>query len=70
VASICAPKFEAIKKKGKFKNAVIPMAAIIEGKKYELVCRNESRYRRGDGLRRVDRGRHGSRVAKEESAAS
>ena len=51
-------------KKGKFKNAVIPMAAIIEGKKYELIRRNKSRYRRGDGLRRVDRGRDGPRVAK------
>ena len=40
------------------------MAAIIEGKKYELIRRNKSRYRRGDGLRRVDRGRDGPRVAK------
>ena len=39
------------------------MAAIIEGKKYELIRRNKSRYRRGDGLRRVDRRRHGPGVA-------
>jgi hypothetical protein len=43
------------------------VAAIIEGKNYELIDRSESGYRRGDGLRRVDRGRHGPRVAKAES---
>jgi hypothetical protein len=51
-------------KKGKIKNGGDGLSAIIKGKDYELIRRNESRYRRGDGLRPVDRGRHGSRVAK------
>jgi hypothetical protein len=51
-------------KKEKFKNAgVIWVAAIIEGKKYELIRRSENRYFRGGRLRCVDRGRHGSRLA-------
>jgi hypothetical protein len=41
---------------------------MIEGKNYGIIYRNESRYRRGDRLRRVDRGRHGSRVVKAEPA--
>lgn len=42
------------------------VAAIIEGKNYELINRNESGHRCGDGLRRVDRGRYGPGVAKAE----
>src|SRR5437764_10365791 len=53
-------------KEGKIKNGGDAVSAIIEGKNYELIRRNESRYCRGDGLRRVDRGRDGSRVAKAE----
>jgi hypothetical protein len=32
---------------------------MIEGENYELICRNESGYRRGDELHLVDSGRHG-----------
>jgi hypothetical protein len=38
----------------------------MKGKDYELIRRNESRYRGRDELGRVDRGRHGSRVVKAE----
>jgi hypothetical protein len=51
-------------KKGNMKNGGDGVSAIIEGKNYELIRRNESRYRRGNGFRLVDRGRDGSRVAK------
>jgi hypothetical protein len=37
--------------------------AMIEEKNYEVIYRNESRDRRGDGLRRVDRGRYCPGVA-------
>jgi hypothetical protein len=43
--------------------------ARIEGKNYEIIYRNESRYRRGDGLRRVDRGCYGPGLAKAKPAA-
>jgi hypothetical protein len=48
--------------KGEIKKRGDRVAAITEGKNYELIDRNESGYRRGDRLRRVDRGRHGPRV--------
>jgi hypothetical protein len=53
-----------VEKGRKIKNGGDWVAAIIEGKNYELIDRNESRYRRGDGVRRVDRGRHGPGVGK------
>ena len=43
------------------------MAAIIERENYEFICRNESSYRSGDELRRVDGRRYGPGVAKETS---
>jgi hypothetical protein len=55
-----------VEKGRKIKNGGDWVAAIIEGKNYELIDRNESRYRRGDGLRRVDRRRHGPGVGKGE----
>jgi hypothetical protein len=63
LASISAAKFEPIYKR-KIKRTGRRIAAIIEGKNYELICRNESGYRRGDGLGRFDRGRYGPRLAK------
>jgi hypothetical protein len=55
-----------VEKERKIKNGGDRVAAIIEGKNYELIDRNESRYRRGDRLRRVDRGRNRPGVAKAE----
>ena len=45
------------------KPGVIRVAAIIEGKNYELIRRNESGDRSGDKLRSVDGGRHGPGLA-------
>src|SRR5207237_6141420 len=56
-------------KKRKDKNGTPGLSAIIEGKDYELIRRNESRYRGRDELGRVNRGRHGPRIAKAEPAA-
>jgi hypothetical protein len=53
-----------------FKKLRYEVSAIIEGENYELIRRNESRYRGRDELGRVDRGRDGSRVAKAEPSAS
>jgi len=58
---------EKEKKKNQKRGRWGGFAAIIKGKNYELIDRNESRYRRGDRLRRVDRGRHGPGIAKAES---
>jgi hypothetical protein len=55
-----------VEKERKIKNGGEGVAAIIEGKNYEVIDRSESGYRRGDGLRRVDRGRHGPGVGKAE----
>jgi hypothetical protein len=58
LASISALKFEGTKK------------AIIEGKNYELISRNESGDRGSDELRRIDRRRHGPGIAKAKPAYS
>ena len=49
------------------KKGATGVAAIIEGKNYELICRNESGHRGRDGLHRVDSGRYGPGVAKADS---
>jgi len=46
------------------KKGATGVAAIIEGKNYELICRNESGHRRGDWFRHVNRGRYGPGLAK------
>ena len=55
-----------VEKERKIKNGGDGVAAIIEGKNYELIDRSESRHRRGDRVRRVDRRRHSPGVAKGE----
>ena len=62
MASISTPKFEAIKKE-KFKNGGDWDGRHNCGENYELIRRSESGDRGGDGLGRVDRGRHGPRLA-------
>src|SRR5206468_12685699 len=52
------------------KKGATGVAAIIEGKNYELICRNESGHRCGDGLHRFDSGRHGPGLAKAETQGS
>jgi hypothetical protein len=63
LASISAPKFEAIKKRKNSKTEVIGVAAIIEGKIMNLSVEAKVAIAVGDELGRVDRGCHGPRVA-------
>ena len=64
VASINTPKFEATYKTGKTKNGGDWDGRNNCRENYELIHRSESGDRGGDELRRVDRGRHGSRIVK------
>jgi hypothetical protein len=63
LASISALKFEAIKKKEKFKNGGHRGGRHNWSENCELIRRSESGDRGGDELRRIDYGRHGPGVA-------